>query len=86
MIPLTVNDEVAATLGGFVDAVEVRDARGRLLGHFLPYLTPEAREFYAHPEAHVDLDVCKLRAAAEQEGEYTSDQVMQHLRSLDKGP
>jgi hypothetical protein len=86
MIPLTVTDDVAGVLGGYIDAVEVRDSQGHLLGHFLPYLTSVAREFYAHPEAFVDLEECKRRADAArgQEG-HTHEQVMQHLRSLDRG-
>jgi hypothetical protein len=55
MIPVTVNKDIAAVLGGYVDAVEVRDEEGRVLGHFLPYLTPEARDFYEHPEKHFDM-------------------------------
>ena len=55
MIPLTVNKDIAAVLGGYVDAVEVRDEEGRVLGHFLPYLTPEARDFYEHPEKYFDM-------------------------------
>ena len=85
MIPITVNHDVAALLGGYVDAVEVRDGQGRVLGHFLPYLTPEAREFYAHPEAFFDLEECKRRAAAEHGQVYTTAEVLQHLQSLDKG-
>jgi hypothetical protein len=59
MIPLTVNDEVAGVLGGYVDAVEVRDEHGRILGHFLPYLMPQERDVYEHPEKYFDLE--KLR-------------------------
>ena len=55
MIPLTVNKEIAAALGGYVDAVEVRDEEGRVLGHFLPDLTPETRDVYEHPEKYFDL-------------------------------
>jgi hypothetical protein len=85
MIPLTVNEDVAALLGGYVDAVEVRDAQGRVLGHFLPYLTPQAREFYAHPEAYFDREECERRAAAEHGQGYTTEEVLKHLQSLDKG-
>jgi hypothetical protein len=84
MIPLTVNEDVAALIGGYIDTVEVRDAQGRVLGHFLPYLTPAARDFYDHPEAYFDLEECKRRAEAEHGRGYTIDQVMEHLRSLDK--
>jgi len=56
MIPLTVNDEIAGVLGGYVDAVEVRDENGRVVGHFLPYLTPETRAVYEHPEKYFNLD------------------------------
>jgi hypothetical protein len=63
MIPLTVNEEVAAVLGGYVDAVEVRDERGRVLGHFVPYLAPQARDVYEHPEQHFDLAECERLAA-----------------------
>jgi hypothetical protein len=61
MIPLTVTDDVAAVLGGYVDAVEVRDGQGRVLGHFLPYLTPQARDVYARPEAYFDLEEIRRR-------------------------
>jgi hypothetical protein len=84
MIPLTVNDDVAGLLGGYVDAVEVRDEQGRVLGHFLPYLTPEAREFSEHHEAYFDMEELKRRAASKERG-YTTEEVLQHLRSLDQG-
>jgi hypothetical protein len=79
MITLAVNDDVAAVLGGYVDAVEVRDPQGRVLGHFLPYLTPKARDVYAHPEAYFDLAELDRIAATEREG-YTLEQVKEHLR------
>ena len=55
MIPLTVNEEVAAVLGGYLDAVEVRDEWGQVLGHFVPYVTSQARDVYDHPEKYFDL-------------------------------
>jgi hypothetical protein len=86
MIPLTVNDETAAILGGYADAVEIKDERGRLIGHFLPFLDLKTRDFYEHPEKYIDLAESERRAAAakHQKG-YTFDEVMQRLRSLDKG-
>jgi hypothetical protein len=65
MIPLTVNEEVATVLGGYVDAVEVRDEQGRVLGHFVPYVTPQARDVYEHPEKYFNLEETQRRAAAE---------------------
>jgi hypothetical protein len=66
MIPLTVNDDVAGLLGGYTDAVEVYDEQGRLLGHFLPYLSPETREVYAR--AHELIDEEELRRIQATEG------------------
>jgi hypothetical protein len=65
MIPLTVNEEVAAVLGGYVDAVEVRDEQGRVLGHFVPYVTPQARDVYEHPEKYFNPEETRRRIAAE---------------------
>jgi hypothetical protein len=71
MILLTVNDEVAGVLGGYVDSVEIRDERGQILGHFIPYLTPHVRDVYEHPEKYlgkprnwppVDLSQCRLHS------------------------
>jgi hypothetical protein len=61
MIPLTVNDEVAGVLGGYVDSVEIRDEHGRILGHFIPYLTPHVRDVYEHPEKYFDLEKSRNR-------------------------
>jgi hypothetical protein len=65
MIPLTVNEDVAALLGGYVDAVEVRDERGQVLGHFVPYVTPQARDVYDHPEKYFNLEEAERVAAAQ---------------------
>jgi hypothetical protein len=65
MIKLTVNQDVAALLGGYVDAVEVRDPKGKVLGHFMPYLTPEARAFYERPGDYFDLEEVERIKAAE---------------------
>jgi hypothetical protein len=81
MIPLTVNDEVAGILGGYVDAVEVRDEQGRVLGHFLPYLTPETRDVYAHPEAYLDLE--ELRRLAEDNKSEPGRPLAEILRRLE---
>ncbi len=68
MIPLTVKEEVAAVLGGYVDAVEVRDEQGRVLGHFVPYVTPQARDVYEHPEKYFDLAEAERASAEKDQG------------------
>jgi hypothetical protein len=69
MISLTVDKDVAAVLGGYVDAVEIRDEQGRVLGHFVPYLTPQARDVHEHPERYFDLaEVERLAATGRGEG------------------
>jgi hypothetical protein len=81
MIPLTVTDEVAGVLGGYIDAVEVRDSKGRLLGHFLPYLTPAQRDFYAHPEAHFDLKEAERILAEERDKGLPLAEVWKRIRA-----
>jgi len=73
MIPLTVNEEVAAVFGGYVDAVEVRDEKGQVLGHFVPYLTPEARDLYEHPEKYFDLAEAERALAEKGQGRPLAD-------------
>jgi hypothetical protein len=82
MIPLTVNNDVAGVLGGYTDTVEVRDEQGRLLGHFLPYLSPEAREVYARAHEWVDGQEIQRIAETEQGKGRPLAEVLQGLRSV----
>jgi hypothetical protein len=83
MIPLTVNDEFAGVLGGYVDAVEVRDEQGRVLGHFLPYLTPQARDVYEHPDKYFDLAEAKRIAATEKGQGSSLAEVWERIRACE---
>ena len=83
MIPLTVNDDVAAVLGGYIDAIEVRDGQGHLLGHFLPYLTPQARDVYTRPEAHFDVEEIRRRKETEHGEGRPLSEVLRRLESTE---
>jgi hypothetical protein len=86
MIPLTVNDDVAAVLGGYVDAVEVRDERGCVLGHFVPYLTPETRDVYEHPEKYFDMDeIDRIEREERGQGRPLAE-FWESMRAVEKAP
>jgi hypothetical protein len=81
MILITVNDEVAAGLGGFVDAVEIRDEQGTILGHFVPYLTPAMREGYARCREQFSMEELKRIEAAGGRGGRTLAEIFERLNA-----
>jgi hypothetical protein len=83
MIPLTVTDDVAAVLGGYVDAIEVRDGKGHLLGHFVPYLAPQVRDVYARPEAYFNLEEIRRRKETEHGEGRPLSEVLERLQSTE---
>ena len=69
MIQIVLSDEQAKVLQAATDAVEIRDSHGKLLGYISP------------PPSDAELAAAKRRL--ESDGPwYTTDQVLDHLRSL----
>ncbi len=84
MTVLTADDVLLSRLRGVYEPVEIRDPSGKVLGHYTPALTPEEAARYARIKGLFDLEEAE-RAAADQHPGYTFAEVMQHLKSLEKG-
>ena len=70
MTQIVLSDEQAQAVQEATGAIELRDREGRLLGYIRRPLTKER--------------IAELRRRAESEGPwYTTEQVLQHLASLD---
>jgi hypothetical protein len=83
MITLTAEGPLQEMLGNVKEAAEIRDPSGKVLGLFTPVLAGDETEAYARAETLFDADEMERLAQTEQGG-YSIDEVMEHLRSLEK--
>lgn len=60
--------EMELSLRGILEPIEIRDALGQLLGHYVPYVSPERKAFYEKTSQLFDLDEVRRVAATEREG------------------
>jgi hypothetical protein len=82
MTILTASEAVQAFLTPIKEATEIRDEAGNLLGYFTPAGCAEDR-LYQHDIAQFDLEELKRRAASKERG-YTTEEVLNHLRSMEQ--
>ena len=82
MTILTANDVVQAFLTPIKEATEIRDAGGNLLGYFTPASCAED-PLYQQDITQFDLEELKRRAASKERG-YTTEEVLNHLRSQER--
>jgi hypothetical protein len=80
---LTADELLQDRLCGIVEPVEVRDARGKVLGYFTPLVSPEDKAKYARLAELFDRQEAERLAATEHEG-FTIDQVREHLGASDQ--
>jgi hypothetical protein len=80
---LTADDGFQDRLRGVMETVEIRDASGKVLGHFTPATSPEEEETYARAAKLFDLDEMERLAATEHDG-FSIEQVTEYLRSLER--
>lgn len=71
MPEIVLTDEQEKVVAGTLKPLQVRDAKGNVLGHFNPIWTEE------------DIAEAKRRLASD-EPRYTTAQVLEYLRSLEK--
>jgi hypothetical protein len=80
---VAVDDSLQEQLSGVVETIEIRDASGKVLGHFTPMLSPEEAEFYARAHEFFDPEELDRREQETKEGKvHTTEEVLQYLRSL----
>jgi len=82
MSTLTADDALRMQLGKLTELTEIRDAGGQLIG----YYTPASRgHSAAYAEAASNIDPQEmLRRKASGKGGYTTKQVLDHLKTLEK--
>jgi hypothetical protein len=62
---LTADESMCDHLRGVLEPVEIRDAQGKLLGHYTPFVSPEERALYEKVRNSLNLDELKaLRETA----------------------
>lgn len=80
---LTIDPEFCDHLRGVLETVELRDASGKVLGHFTPLVSAEELALYEQAEVLFD-PVEVERRLKEQAGKGVSlAEIMQRLRSLE---
>ena len=71
MPQIVLDDDAVRTLAAAREAVEIRDRKGQILGYLPPLCTEE------------DIAICMQRLASDAP-RYTTDEVREHLRSLEQ--
>jgi len=82
MTPITASRELQDALAGVKEKTEVRDTSGNLLGYFMPRQVEEEL-LYQYAEENFDPDEIQRLLSTQKDG-FTIEQVMEHLRSLEK--
>ena len=79
---ITADQAMSDHLRGILEAVEIRDANGKLLGTYTPYVSPEERAAYENVRARLDLDELKRR---KEEGQGKAKPFAEMIRRLESG-
>jgi hypothetical protein len=78
---LTIDDALCDHLRGVLETVELRDANGKLLGHFTPSVSAEELALYEKAKRLFDPAEIKRRKETEHGRGYTTEQVLEYLKS-----
>ncbi len=80
---LTIETEFCDHLRGVLEPVELRDARGKILGHFTPAVSAEELAMYEKAKRLFDPAEIKRRKEAEHGRGHTTEEVLAYLKSLE---
>ena len=80
---LTIDDEFCDHLRGVLETVELRDASGKILGHFTPSISAEELALYEKAKRLFDPDEIIRRKETEHGRGYTTEEVLAYLKSLE---
>jgi hypothetical protein len=83
VVTLTADEHLHEVLEYIVEPAEIRDASGKVLGHYTPLVPPDIQEAYDRLAAQLDHDELDRLAQSNEPG-YTIEQVMEHLRQLEQ--
>ncbi len=82
---LILDNEFCDRLRGILEAVELRDVRGKVLGNFMPSVSAEELALYEEAISLFDLEELDRRKQEAKHGKlYTTAEVLGHLQSLEK--
>lgn len=83
MVALTADDNrLLKDVGLFIEPIEVYDAKGKLLGLFVPANLERGKELYAQVEARIDRTEINRRKQSDEKGE-PFEIVLERLRKLE---
>ena len=83
MTTLAANEVLRSILAPLRERTEIRDLDGKLLGHYVPTVE-ERRPDYTEIRKLFDAAELKRREAQDaKEAEYTTEEVLEHLQSLE---
>jgi len=83
MSHLTADGTMLAALTRLMEPVEVRDPQGHIIGHYTPVVPPDKARMYEKVKGLFDLEEAE-RSAADPHPGYTTAQVLEHLRTLER--
>lgn len=83
MTQLIASEAMLQQLRALTQPVDIVDAEGKVLGRYTPVTSSEKEEQYREAMTLFDPKELERLAQTKQPG-YTIDQVMEHLRSLEK--
>jgi hypothetical protein len=83
MLRITVDGTVQDFLASLAEDVEIRDAKGEILGYFKPWAVAEAAIFQKAKQFS-DIDEVARRFEAEGRSGFYIDEIRQHLQALEQ--
>jgi hypothetical protein len=82
MVQVKANEAILAVLGTLKERTEVIDDRGSVVGYFIPAESPDEQLRRKALADYSEEEYRNLKAASEGGERYTTEQVLERLRSL----
>jgi len=83
MTHIVADEALLGRLSGFAEAIEIRTPEGRVLGRYIPEISPEAHAFYRRTEKLFDWEEAKRTMQTEQGGRSLAE-IMQRWQALEQ--
>ena len=81
---ITADESMLARLRGIAAPVEVRDPRGKVIGHYTPVRSPEEEALYQQAKSLFDLDKAREILARERNQGRPLKEILADLESSEK--
>lgn len=80
---IVVDDSMQVHLRGILEPVEIRDSKGRVVGHYTPVISPEERAMYAKAREMMDPVELRRRLVEEKGKGVSLAEIMTRLRATE---